>query len=69
MIKKFVKYDDSKLLKYKDLILDKVNYYNFILPDNSNFIANGMVVESLNKNNKNWFWERNIAKQNSFPQN
>ena len=53
MIKKFVKYDDSKLLKYKDLILDKVNYYNFILPDNSNFIANGMVVESLNKNNKN----------------
>ncbi len=53
MIKKFIKYDDSKLLKYKDLILDKVNYYNFILPDNSNFIANGMVVESLNKNNKN----------------
>ena len=50
MIKKFQLH--SNKLKYNDIILEEVTYYNFVLSNNSNFIANGMVVESLDKNNK-----------------
>lgn len=50
MIKKFQLHNNK--LKYGDVILEEVTYYNFVLSNNSNFIANGLVVESLDKNNK-----------------
>ena len=44
--------NNGNFLSNKDFNIEKITYYNFILEKNSNFIANGMVVESLDKNNK-----------------
>ena len=44
--------NNGNFLSNKEFNIEKITYYNFILEKNSNFIANGMVVESLDKNNK-----------------
>ncbi len=41
----------SGVLKHKNKELNEITYYNFILPNNSNFIANGIPVESLDRSN------------------
>jgi len=38
-------------LQLNDKNIDKIIYYNFILKNNSNFIANNLIVESLNESN------------------
>tara|TARA_Y100000991_G_C21975265_1_gene351854 strand:+ start:2151 stop:5426 length:3276 start_codon:yes stop_codon:yes gene_type:complete len=38
-------------LRSNNKIIEKIVYYNFILDDNSYFIANGLIVESLDKSN------------------
>ena len=43
--------NNSGILKYNTKELNEVIYYNFILPNNANFIANGIPVESLDKSN------------------
>ena len=50
-IKKFQIYNGN--LRYKDKIIEEITYFNFVLVNNSNFIANGMIVESLDSSNKN----------------
>ena len=34
-----------------DSILEKITYYNFILDNNQSFIANNLIVESLDSSN------------------
>ena len=41
----------NSVLKYQNKEFDEISYYNFELPEQSNFIANGIVVESLDKTN------------------
>jgi len=45
-IKKFNNHTNQ--LKYKDIVIDEIVYYNLILENSSNFIVNNLVVESLN---------------------
>ena len=42
--------DNGNLIS-NNKIIEKIVYYNFILDDNSYFIANGLIVESLDKSN------------------
>jgi|UniRef100_A0A6C0ISD2 hypothetical protein len=41
----------NEYLQMNDKKLDKIIYYNFILKNNSNFIANNLIVESLDESN------------------
>lgn len=43
--------DESNNLRSNNKIIEKIVYYNFILNNNSYFIANGLIVESLDKSN------------------
>ena len=50
-IKQFKNYNGYLKTNLNDKILERITYYNFILENNSNFIANNIVVESLDKSN------------------
>lgn len=49
LIKQFKNTDG--VLKYNNKEINEITYYNFILSNNSNFIANGIPVESLDRSN------------------
>ena len=45
--------NDNGILRSNNFegILEKITYYNFILENDESFIANGLIVESLDKSN------------------
>lgn len=43
--------NEIDILRHNNIILEKITYYNLILENNSNFIVNNMVVESLDPSN------------------
>ena len=43
---------NNNTLQLNNKVLDKIVYYNFILDNQQNFIANNLIVESLDENNR-----------------
>ena len=43
--------NSNGLLKHNEKQISEIKYYNLVLPNNSNYIANGIIVESLDKSN------------------